>query len=146
SVVNQRYIGMYKLSAQIVKPGCTLRDLLHHRNDVGLLTVDPDEYCRSILEHVSRGRAMPKRILRRDGRIMHAINHPIRGGGWVTTHEDVTEQSKAQIELEETRAFLQTVIDHVPASILVKDAKDLHCVLLNRAAQTFFGLPAEQVI
>jgi diguanylate cyclase (GGDEF)-like protein/PAS domain S-box-containing protein len=146
SVVNQRYIEMYKLSAEIVRPGCTLHDLIHHRNDVGLLTVDPDEYCQSILDHVSRGQAMPKRILRRDGRTVHAINHPIGGGGWVTTHEDITEQSNAQIELEETRAFLKTVIDHVPAAILVKDAKDLRYVLLNRAGQTFFGLSPEQVI
>jgi diguanylate cyclase (GGDEF)-like protein/PAS domain S-box-containing protein len=146
SVVNQRYIEMYKLSPDVVKPGCTLHDLIHHRDQVGLLSVDPDEYCRSILAHVSRGQAMPKRIVRRDGRVVHSINHPIHGGGWVTTHEDITEQSDAQIELEETRAFLKTVIDHVPAAILVKDAKDLRYVLLNRAGQTLFGLSAEQVI
>ena len=31
-----------------------------------------------------------------DGRIVHAINVPMPGGGWVSTHEDVTEQRRLQ--------------------------------------------------
>ena len=146
SVVNQRYINMYKLSPEVVKPGCALHDLIHHRDDVGLLSVDPDEYCRDILGKVSLGRATPKRIVSRDGQIVHAIIHPMRGGGWVTTHEDITEQSKAEIELEDTRNFLKTVIDHVPATILVKDVRDFRYVLLNKAGQRLFDLSPERVI
>ena len=36
-VCNQRYIQMYKLSPEVVKPGCTLQRLLEHRKEVGLL-------------------------------------------------------------------------------------------------------------
>jgi diguanylate cyclase (GGDEF)-like protein/PAS domain S-box-containing protein len=146
SMFNQRYVEMYKLSSGVVKPGMTLRELIRHRNEVGLLTVDPDDYCRDILEHVAEGKPWPKRILSSDGSVVHAIVHPIRGGGWVTTHEDVTEQSKAQVELEETRNFLKTVIDQLPATILVKDVREPRYVLLNCAGQKLLGLPAEAVI
>jgi diguanylate cyclase (GGDEF)-like protein/PAS domain S-box-containing protein len=146
SVVNQRYIEMYNLSPEVVKPGRTLHDLIHHRDEVGLLSVDPDEYCQDILGKVSQGKPSPKHILSRDGRVAHAIIHPMRGGGWVTTHEDVTEQRKAEIELEDTRNFLKTVIDHVPATILVKDVRDFRYVLLNKAGQKLFDLSPEQVI
>ena len=43
-------------------------------------------------------------------------------GGWVVTHEDVTERYRAEKELERTRNFLDTVIENVPVTILVKDA------------------------
>ena len=33
-----------------------------------------------------------------DGRIVLAKNHPLPGGGWVSTHEDVTEQRRAEEE------------------------------------------------
>jgi len=41
-VFNRRFLEMHKLSPQVVRPGCTLRDLIHHRKEVGLLEDDPD--------------------------------------------------------------------------------------------------------
>src|SRR5436305_2369778 len=35
---NKPFLRMYKLSTSIVKPGCTLRALLEHRKQTGLLT------------------------------------------------------------------------------------------------------------
>ena len=32
----------------------------------------------------------------RDGRIIHIVSKPIEGGGWVTTHDDVTEAKRAE--------------------------------------------------
>jgi methyl-accepting chemotaxis protein len=51
-----------------------------------------------------------------DGRMVHALNRPMPGGGWVATHEDVTEQRKAEEERaaihdqEARRASVETVI------------------------------------
>ena len=39
-VLNQRYRDMYKLSPEIVKPGCTLHRLIEHRKETGLFTGD----------------------------------------------------------------------------------------------------------
>ena len=41
---NQRYLELYGLSPDIVKPGCLLRDLLRHRIERGNFSGDPDEY------------------------------------------------------------------------------------------------------
>ena len=38
---NQRYIEMYGLSQEIVKPGCSLRDLLNIRTQVGTFLAIP---------------------------------------------------------------------------------------------------------
>ena len=53
-----------------------------------------------------------------DGRVVLAKNHPMPAGGWVSTHEDVTEQRRA----EEERAAIhdqeqrRSVIDAAIAS------------------------------
>jgi hypothetical protein len=36
------------------------------------------------------------------------------GGGWVATHEDVTEQRRAEQELDETKRFLHSIIENIP--------------------------------
>ena len=43
-VVNRRFLEMYRLSPQVVKPGCTFRELIQHRWEVGLLDADPEQY------------------------------------------------------------------------------------------------------
>jgi len=53
----------------------------------------------------------------------------------VVTHEDVSERWRAERELESTRHFLDTVVENVPAAIVVKDARKLEYVLINRGAR-----------
>ena len=93
---NTRYIEMYKLSTKIVRPGCTLRELIAHRQDTGLFSGNVDEYCRNIMDHVANGQRTEFYVPGSDGHIVHAKNEPLPGGGWVVTHEDVTEQRHAE--------------------------------------------------
>lgn len=97
-VRNRRYVDMYKLSPQVVRPGCTLRELIQHRKDTGLFSGDVDEYCKKIIEGVRSGKSSGIYVPASDGRIVLAKNEPLPGGGWVSTHEDVTEQRHAEQE------------------------------------------------
>ena len=54
-VCNRRYLRMYKLSPDVVKPGCTLRELIEHCRQTGLFTGDPDQYCKEIMDGVAAG-------------------------------------------------------------------------------------------
>ena len=49
TLVNHRYIEMYKLDENVVKPGLTLRELIQHRKDTGLFTGDVDAYVAKIM-------------------------------------------------------------------------------------------------
>jgi methyl-accepting chemotaxis protein len=95
---NRRYIEMYKLSPQIVRPGCSLRALIQHRKDTGLFSGDVDSYCRDIMEEVAKGNSAQFYVQSSDGRDVLAGNEPLPNGGWVSTHEDVTEQRRAEQE------------------------------------------------
>ena len=75
-----------------------------------------------------------------DGRIIAVVNQPIKGGGWVATHEDITERKRAERELEHTRSFLDTIIENVPSPIIVKDVESLRYLLINRAAEKYLGV------
>jgi diguanylate cyclase (GGDEF)-like protein len=93
-VCNQRYIQMYGLSPEVVKPGCYLRDLISHRNELGFIQVDIDEYCTRILEHVARGETVT--LQSTDGRSLQITHRPLSDGGWVATHEDITERTRQE--------------------------------------------------
>ena len=45
---NQRYLDMYNLSTEVVKPGCHFVDLIQHRKDTGSFDGDVEEFCSNI--------------------------------------------------------------------------------------------------
>jgi diguanylate cyclase (GGDEF)-like protein len=95
-VCNDRYIAMYGLSSEVVKPGFSLRDLLLHRKEIGSFTGDVDEYCASVMHGVAMGKTTDMLTETPDGRSILIVNKPVAGGGWVATHEDVTERRRAE--------------------------------------------------
>ena len=116
TLLNRRYLEMYKLSPDIVKPGCSLQRLLQHRKDTGLFAGEVEPYCRKIIDDVTHGKRMSHYVQASDGRIVLAKNEPLPTGGWVSTHEDVTEQRRAEQERaairdqEQRRATIDTAI------------------------------------
>jgi methyl-accepting chemotaxis protein len=101
---NRPFLRMYKLSTSVVKPGCTLQALLEHRKQTGLLTLDPEQYCKEIMDAVAAGRTSKWTVPASDGRTFHSINQPMPDGGWVSTHEDVTERLRLQKEHDDIAA------------------------------------------
>src|SRR5262249_31199044 len=54
-VCNDRYREMYNLSAEIVKPGCTLLDIIRHRIETESLDRDPEEYRNELVTSMAQG-------------------------------------------------------------------------------------------
>jgi diguanylate cyclase (GGDEF)-like protein len=93
-ICNQRYIDMYRLSAEVVKPGCGFRDIIAHRKATGSFTGDIDHYVARVLgeNHVRNSMVVDTS----DGRSIHILNEPLADGGWVATHEDITERRRIE--------------------------------------------------
>ena len=98
-ICNQRYIDMFGISPEVVKPGCHLRDLILHRQELGSFVGDVDAYCARFLD--------PKDdlindtvISTPDGRMIRLIYKRSPDGGWATTLEDVTERRRVAAKIE----------------------------------------------
>jgi diguanylate cyclase (GGDEF)-like protein/PAS domain S-box-containing protein len=96
---NRRYLEMYNLSADVVKPGRHFRDIVAYRQSVGSFKGDADEYCSSVLNNVALNRVTHNIIESEDGRAVEIANQPLTDGGWVATHEDITERRRAEQQI-----------------------------------------------
>ena len=52
-ICNQRYIDMYGLSREVVKPGCSFREVIAHRKDTGTFVGDIDQYTSVVLRDIA---------------------------------------------------------------------------------------------
>ncbi len=93
-ICNQRYIEMYRLSPEIVKPGCSFLDIIAHRKATGSFTGDLDQYVARVLRDIHVRNSMV--VDTSDGRSIQIVNEPLDDGGWVATHEDITERRRTE--------------------------------------------------
>jgi len=96
---NERYIQMYELPAGIVKPGYTLLELLKYRKQHGSFMNDPDEYDLKLRTAARNGEKLNFVVELPDSRVIEVTNQPMAGGGWVATHEEVTERMRAEAKI-----------------------------------------------
>jgi diguanylate cyclase (GGDEF)-like protein/PAS domain S-box-containing protein len=146
AVSNDRYVRMYGLPAKAVEPGTTLREILRYRKANGTFSGDVERFCDNLIEQLARGSLVKGSFHLNDGRFISASGQPMDGGGWVSIHEDTTEQQLAKRRLEQTKRFLDTVIENVPAPIVVKEPDTQKFVLVNQAYEAFVGLPRDSLI
>ena len=78
-VCNQRYIEMYGLSPDVVKPGCTFRDVIAHRKETGSFKGDVDEYCADVLRDIALGK-VTRSVIETAGRALDPDRQPAAGG------------------------------------------------------------------
>jgi PAS domain-containing protein len=80
-VCNQRYLDMYGLSTEVVKQGCSFREVIAHRKATGSFMDDVDEYCERVRREIGLRKSMI--IETPDGRAIQIVNEPLADGGWV---------------------------------------------------------------
>ncbi|HXZ46438.1 MAG TPA: EAL domain-containing protein [Pseudolabrys sp.] len=145
-VWNERYREMYRIDPHRIWRGCTVPDLLEARIVAGIFPLDPARYDSDLRSALKQGRAFTMNVELNDGRTIAVVNEPMKEGGWVATHEDMTERTRAERELERTRSFLDTIIENVPSPIIVKSIPDLRYLLINRAAEEYLGVKRDTML
>jgi diguanylate cyclase (GGDEF)-like protein len=94
-VCNERYAKMYSLPDDLVRPGARWQDIVAHRlKTVGYYNLDYDDV---LAQHQTSDLSNVEKTMTRelgDGRTILIHHQPIREGGWVAIHEDITERHK----------------------------------------------------
>ena len=97
-VCNRRYISMYGLSPEVVKPGLGFRDLIAYRKKTGSFKGDVDAFVSTVRRNVIGGEITHSTVETGDGRLILIVNQPLKKG-WLTTHEDITERTRAEEQI-----------------------------------------------
>ena len=97
-LVNDQYRQMYGLLPHMAQPGSTLRQMFEYRSEVGTFSGDIDAYIEMVMGKLKGGKVNQSTLEMKDGRVYHVINRPMADGGWVSTHQDITERRRVDQE------------------------------------------------
>lgn len=102
-VCNEPYRKMYNVPVKVVRPGHgSLIKLLTYRKGNGTFREDSDAYLTNLRRALATGDSTHREPTLHDGRILSVSTHPMRGGGWVAIHENISDRR----HIEEERAEL----------------------------------------
>ncbi len=114
---NKRYLEIYGLSPDVVKPGATLTDIIRHRFAKGNFGRDSVQYADELKNLMSSGKVLSFVSELADGRSIAVVNRAIPGGAyWLGTHHDITARRAAEKksallnEQEARRAIVEDAI------------------------------------
>lgn len=95
-VCNDRYIELYELTPELSQPGTPFRRIIEHRIERGIYCEDPEAYIVERLASVEEQTVSTKIQELTNGRVVAIVHQPMANGGWVATHEDITELQRIQ--------------------------------------------------
>jgi diguanylate cyclase (GGDEF)-like protein len=130
---NQRYLEMYELPPELVKPGLHFRDLIAYRKATGTFKGDVDEYCATVLRNVAEGRATHSIIETGDGRAVELVNQPLKSGGWVVTQEDITQRRRAEKQIAHLAHY--DALTDLPNRVLFREQLERELERIKRGEQ-----------
>jgi diguanylate cyclase (GGDEF)-like protein len=102
-VCNGRYAEMYCLPPELLKPGTPHREIIRHRVVNGVLKGEADDGAADRVISVLGALPVDKPSSRidefSDGRLICVTREPTADGGWVATHQDVTERQHTEAKI-----------------------------------------------
>jgi methyl-accepting chemotaxis protein len=117
-IFNRQYAEMYELSAEWLRPGRSVQELLEERGRRGGFHGDPRARMDELVARMREGKVLKEVRQVSGGRFYSIANWPAQGGGWVSTHGDVTDQRREEQERNRSAAQEQR---HVAVDLAVAD-------------------------
>ncbi|NJL25550.1 MAG: EAL domain-containing protein [Calothrix sp. SM1_5_4] len=98
-VWNEQYVELYRLPRELVRRGVSLREVLTKCRQLGGMSVGVDGFIRDLRQKARQGRTFAAVWRLKDGRSISMVHTPTDDGGWVTTHEDITEREQVALKI-----------------------------------------------
>ncbi len=99
-ICNNRFVEMYNLQSGSIRPGMTLREIVDLRYAAGFCpAVTSEEYY--LARHRVGVEKLPSdtEIEMANGKVFEIHHRPMPDGGWVATHEDITQRRRVEAKL-----------------------------------------------
>ncbi|MDB5515095.1 MAG: hypothetical protein JWQ17_1853, partial [Tardiphaga sp.] len=113
-IANDRFREIYGFSEQLASPGMPLSRLLQVLKDRGVGVKDGSPVDEVVAKIPTK---LNQVLSAADGRVISIQRRPIADGGWVATHEDITEQKRAQRLLTDKAAELERINTRFDAAL-----------------------------
>lgn len=135
-VCNDRYLDLYGLASEQMKPGATLREVLELKKRSGTEQgLDIDEFLQELRIWRSKRTSAHLNVPLSDGRIISVCRQPVLGGGWISTHEDVTEQRRSEARI--AHMARHDSLTDLANRVLFKESMDKALGRLRRTGEGF---------
>jgi PAS domain S-box-containing protein len=129
-IANSRFREMYGLKPEQVAPGTTLRQILEaHLANGERSELSIDEYIKIVSDQAEQIHLLA------DGRTIAMRRQRMPDGGWIATHQDITEHKRAE-------ALLRTTLDTMDQGLIAAD-RDGRIALMNARVLDLLGLPQD---
>jgi diguanylate cyclase (GGDEF)-like protein len=99
-VCNEKYAQMYQLPPALRSAGTSLDSIIAHRIATGQGPCDTQFYWNEHVKRAREGKFSSYKLLLTDGRTIQIDHQPLAGGGWVATHQDVTEAIRVAAQID----------------------------------------------
>jgi methyl-accepting chemotaxis protein len=137
---NDRYAKMYRLPPELLRVGATHQEIIAHRVKNGILAGEKSTAATgkklNELNQLSSNEVSSRVDQLADGRLVRVIRQPVKGGGWVAIHEDITENA-SRAEEEKRRAEVDLAIRSFREKVetILTSVKDGAAALKSVAAE-----------
>jgi diguanylate cyclase (GGDEF)-like protein len=119
-VFNRRYLEIFKLSADLIKPGVSLEEAVRISFAVGNHPVETiDQTVAACMERHNESVRRPHIYEFADGRVVSCLYTPTDDGRCVATYEDVTERRQAEAKI--MHMARHDALTNLPNRMLFKD-------------------------
>jgi signal transduction histidine kinase/CheY-like chemotaxis protein len=102
-VSNARYAAMYDLPARLTEPGTPLQEILDYRSSIGNAPVDLFTYANQHGALAAKGDTTIFKCELQDGRTVKISHKPMSDGGYVASHEDITDAVRSEAILAQAK-------------------------------------------
>jgi len=119
-ICNSRFAEIYNLPSELTKPGTSIVDILRARAaSGGIGGSDPEAYIQRVLGNIAARKVASSQVELNNGRAISVIHQPMENGGWVATHEDITDRRKAEARIRHMARH--DALTDLPNRILFKE-------------------------
>jgi diguanylate cyclase (GGDEF)-like protein/PAS domain S-box-containing protein len=145
-LANDLYSTMYGLDPNKMKSGTTLPQILEARVASGCCPLDSQKYINDRMAEAFRTETGYVVNELQDGRTLAVSRRSMPDGGSVAVHQDITAHLHAEKELNETKQFLNSIIENIPIAVVVKDITTRKFILVNRTFEAMLKVSRTEVL
>jgi diguanylate cyclase (GGDEF)-like protein len=117
-VSNRQYAEVYGIAPDRIRPGMSLREILQERVAAGSYYGDPVTHVERRIVAARDSKRSDTIVELRNGHAIHVVRQPLKDGGWLATHEDVTE--RRQMEAKVAHMAMHDALTGLPNRVLFR--------------------------